>query len=282
MFVCGVYGTGGPPTQGRLHRAKGLRRRGHPQGGLGSFQGVTEPVLMLENIPIFRVIISDAFQGGNLPARDPSRWAHEAALSMKEDGWTGRSHAFGRQGGAAARRHTRVCREHAGGGGLHPLPREQVHGLEVCVAHQYRHACQGHASGRKRPVLVLVPGAWNTAEARARSPNEPDSGRRRQKCAATARSVRSRPPCSACVSCRLGGMCVHGRRRVLRAVMVVFGCRHRTAGEDSGADRSLDRGGEADGPQGGRIAPHAACRTRSRTTLSFGQCRLHQADQPRS
>ena len=55
---------------------------------------------------------------------------------MKEDGWTGRSHAFGRQGGAAARRHTRVCREHAGGGGLHPLPREQVHGLEVCVAHQ--------------------------------------------------------------------------------------------------------------------------------------------------
>ena len=75
---------------------------------------------------------------------------------MKEDGWTGRSHAFGRQGGAAARRHTRVCREHAGGSGLHPLPREQVHGLEVCVAHQYRHACQGHASGRKRPVLVLV------------------------------------------------------------------------------------------------------------------------------
>ena len=55
-----------------------------------------------------------------------------------------------------------------------------------------------------------------------------------------------------------------------RAVMVVFGCRHRTAGEDSGADRSLDRGGEADGPQGGRIARHAACRTRSRRTLSFG------------
>ena len=73
MFVCGVYGTEGPPTQGRLHRAKGLRRRGHPQGGLGSFQGVTEPVLMLENIPIFRVIISDAFQGGDLPARDPLR-----------------------------------------------------------------------------------------------------------------------------------------------------------------------------------------------------------------
>ena len=87
------------------------------------------------------------------------------------------------------------------------------------------------------------------------------------------------PPCMPrpCLWSETSGACAR-----LRAVMVVFGSRHRTAGEDSGADRSLDRGGEADGPQGGRIAPHAACRTRSRTTLSFGQCRLHQVDQPRS
>ena len=87
------------------------------------------------------------------------------------------------------------------------------------------------------------------------------------------------PPCMPrpCLWSETSGACAR-----LRAVMVVFGSRHRTAGEDSGADRSLDRGGEADGPQGGRITPHVACRTRSRTTLSFGQCRLHQVDQPRS